>query len=298
MTEDGYGSRLVADNVSGCEVMYINSAEPGSFKLYVNNYTDSRAGNYSSDTMSVLNIHIYIYDSTGLIAEYIFPAGQAGVVWEVLDISGSQLTPSRRVYSSLAGKTWWLENKGAAARTTWLEVKGLTITPQGEFTYWWDSSAYQRRNIVITETTEGVPDGFKQVTATIYTIDHASFDRDSDKFYIADLDNYLSWSGVLDRYTGQAFEFYQESPSDDVLGEIRDENGVLAIGYQSVSLEDGTSITTITCPIGYDGLVFQVGPMTAEDYARRRTMDFTVSHTMDEFTSNLGDFYYFSYSND
>lgn len=278
--------------------MYINSAEPGSFKLYVNNYTDSRAGNYSSDTMSVLNIHIYIYDSTGLIAEYIFPAGQAGVVWEVLDISGSQLTPSRRVYSSLTGKTWWLENKGAAARTTWLEVKGLTITPQGEFTYWWDSSAYQRRNIVITETTEGVPDGFKQVTATAYGIDYAIFDRDSDKFYIADLDNYLSWSGVLDRYTGQAFEFYQESPSDDVLGEIRDENGVLAIGYQSVSLEDGTSITTITCPIGYDGLVFQVGPMTAEDYARRRTTDFTVSHTMDEFTSNLGDFYYFSYSND
>ena len=301
VTEDGHGNHLVADNTSGCEVMYINTAESGSYKLYVNNYTDSQAGNYISGTMAVLNIHIYIYDSTGLIAEYIFPVEQAGVVWEVLDISGSQLTPSQRVYSSLAGKTWWLENKESSARVSWLEEKGLTITPQGEFTYWWDSSAYVTKSITISETTEGVIDGFKQVTARLYTNGMVYFDRANDKFYIAEIDGYLGWIGVLDRYTGQAYEFYQESIGDDIIGEIRDENGVLAIGYESRDLEDGTSILVITCPVGYDSIVFQVGPHTAEDaaqYSAMNPMDFMTSHTMDEFTSNLSDFYYFSYTNE
>ncbi|MCH5275615.1 MAG: zinc-ribbon domain-containing protein [Lachnospiraceae bacterium] len=111
ITDDGYGNRLVADNASGCEVMYVNTAVLGNYKLYVNNYTESEAGNYSSAQLSDLNIHIYIYDSTGLIGEYSFPAGEIGVVWEVADLNGSQVTPSQRVYVSLEGKSWWTENK-------------------------------------------------------------------------------------------------------------------------------------------------------------------------------------------
>ena len=111
ITEDGYGNSLVADNAAGCEVMYVNTAVSGSYKLYVNNYTESEAGNYSSSQLSNLNIHIYIYDSNGLIAEYSFPAGQIGVVWEVADLNGGQVTPSQRVYVSLEGKSWWTESK-------------------------------------------------------------------------------------------------------------------------------------------------------------------------------------------
>lgn len=108
---DDYGNLLLADNKAGCEVMYINTAEAGSYKLYVNNYTDSISGNYSSHNLSNLNIHIYIYDSNGFVAEYTFPIGEVGVVWEVVEINGSQVTPSNRVYSSVEGKSWWTENK-------------------------------------------------------------------------------------------------------------------------------------------------------------------------------------------
>lgn len=110
---DRYGNRLVTDNDAVCEVMYVNTAAPGDYKLYVNNYTESEAGNYSSGKFSVMNTHIYIYDSTGLIAEYSFPEKQTGVVWEVAEINGSQVTPSQRVYSSLERKSWWTADKRA-----------------------------------------------------------------------------------------------------------------------------------------------------------------------------------------
>lgn len=109
--DDGCGNYLVADNSSGCEVIYVNTAQEGGYKVYVSDYTDSQTGNYDADTLSRINIHIYIYDSSGLAAEYTFPAGQAGVVWEVAEISGSRITPSQRVYSRMEGKDWWLEKK-------------------------------------------------------------------------------------------------------------------------------------------------------------------------------------------
>ena len=110
---DGHGNRLVSDNSAYCEAMYINTAEAGSYKLYVNNYTDSLAGNYGSSVLSELEIHIYIYDSNGFVAEYTFPAGRSGVVWEVVEISGTKLTASGRVYEQVDGKTWWVTNKEA-----------------------------------------------------------------------------------------------------------------------------------------------------------------------------------------
>lgn len=109
--EDGHGNRLVADNAAGCEVMYLNAAEQGSYKLYVNDYSDSVNGNYSADVLGRIHIRIYIYDANGLVAEYTCPAGQSGVVWEALEISGKQLMPGSRIYSKLDGKSWWVENK-------------------------------------------------------------------------------------------------------------------------------------------------------------------------------------------
>lgn len=109
--DDGYGNRLLSDNSAGCEVMYVNTAQDGSYKVYVNDYTDSQAGNYTVSTLANINIHIYIYDSNGFVAEYTFPVGQTGVVWEVAEISGRQITPSQRVYSRMEGKSWWLESK-------------------------------------------------------------------------------------------------------------------------------------------------------------------------------------------
>lgn len=104
---DGKGNYIVADNHAGCEAAYINTAEQGTFKLYVNDFTDSEAGNYTAGTFPVINVHIYIYNSDGFVAEYAVPAGQNGVLWEVAEISGNRITPSQRVYTQLDGKLWW-----------------------------------------------------------------------------------------------------------------------------------------------------------------------------------------------
>lgn len=108
---DGHGNILVSDNGSRCEAMFINSGEQGSYKLYVNDYTDSVAGNYASDTLYRLNVHVYIYNSNGFVAEYSLPLDQAGVVWEVAEINGRNATPAQRVYSEISGEGWWTENK-------------------------------------------------------------------------------------------------------------------------------------------------------------------------------------------
>ena len=108
---DGHGNILVSDNKSRCEIMFINSGEPGSYKLYVNDYTNSVAGNYVSDALYRLNVHVYIYNSNGLVADYTLPLGQTGVVWEVAEINGQTVTPAQRVYSEIGGKSWWTENK-------------------------------------------------------------------------------------------------------------------------------------------------------------------------------------------
>lgn len=110
---DSYGNRLVADNTACCEVMYVNTGELGNYKLYVNNYTESEAENYSSDQLGGLHAHINIYDSTGLLEEFSFPAGESGVVWEVADLNGSRIMPAQRVYRNLAGKKWWTQDKRA-----------------------------------------------------------------------------------------------------------------------------------------------------------------------------------------
>lgn len=110
---DAYGNRLVSDNSAYCEVMYVNTAEMGSYKLFVNNYTDSLAGNYSSTALANINIYVYIYDCNGFVTAYTFPLNQSGVVWEVVEINGTNLTPVHRVYEQVAGKQWWVESKEA-----------------------------------------------------------------------------------------------------------------------------------------------------------------------------------------
>lgn len=108
---DENGNYLVSDNSAGCEVIYVNTAQEGSYKVYVSDYTNSQSEYYNADMLGSIHIHIYIYDNNGLAAEYTFPVGQVGVIWEVAEISGSQITPSQRVYQDMEGKNWWLEKK-------------------------------------------------------------------------------------------------------------------------------------------------------------------------------------------
>ncbi len=133
--EDGHGNVLVSDNKSRCEAMYVNSGEPGSYKLYVNNYTDSLAGNYASDALGRINVHIYIYNSSGFVAEYTVPLDQTGVVWEVLELNGDTLTPAQRIYSEVSGKAWWTEDKdkNKKARKAFYDVLINGVEPEGDY---------------------------------------------------------------------------------------------------------------------------------------------------------------------
>lgn len=110
---DAHGNMLVADNSSGYEMMLLETGTQGIYKVYVNDYTDSLAGKYDSDALRRLNVHIYIYDSDGLAAAYTPPVGQNGVVWEVAEISGRNVTPSQRLYTNISGKDWWTADKEA-----------------------------------------------------------------------------------------------------------------------------------------------------------------------------------------
>ena len=144
---DDYGNYLVADNSSGCEVMYLNTAEAGSYKLYVNSYTDIMSGNYSSNNLSGLNIHIYIYDSNGFITEYTFPIDQTGVVWEVVEINGTQIVPENRVYNSVEGKSWWTTPKGIALEgnlVAALGENGHLISLLTSMVHWYISDTYEK----------------------------------------------------------------------------------------------------------------------------------------------------------
>lgn len=322
VTEDGHGNRLVADNTSGCEVMYINTAESGSYKLYVNNYTDSQAGNYISGTMAVLNIHIYIYDSTGLIAEYIFPVEQVGVVWEVLDISGSQLTPSQRVYSSLAGKTWWLENKWSWTQTSgsWFEDMGLTITPQGDFSYaskvWYSANGSEYIlgyydaliNIAITETTNGVADGYKEVRL------EQTLDRSNCSEYAQEYGTVSTWNKilVLDRYTGNLFEFENwdedvgtmevgETSASEKFRTFTNGNGTYTVTINFQRRNENYIVydtVTVTCPADYDGLVFAIFDCDYDVLGKGAKLNFEENfYTIDNILDIWDEKYYFSYTN-
>ena len=116
LMENGLGDRLVADNDRDCEVMIMHS--DGDYSLYVNNYTDSQAGNYESETLSNANARLFLYDEDGFVSAYTIPAGQRGVIWEAAQISGGTVTGGGRVYAELTGGKWWLEDKIAEPSVT------------------------------------------------------------------------------------------------------------------------------------------------------------------------------------
>jgi hypothetical protein len=110
---DSHGNYIQSDNSAVCEVAYIDGTNTGDYKIYVNNYTDTQAGNLSSDILGSANAHVYIYANNVLVADYAVPIGTNGVVWEVVDISGTTYQPCQRVYSDVSGKKCWNKDKTA-----------------------------------------------------------------------------------------------------------------------------------------------------------------------------------------
>lgn len=108
---DDYGNYILSDNQSGYEVAYIDTSVNGDYRIYVNDYTDSQAGEYDSTRMSETNARVFLFDHTGLQVAYALPAREKGVVWEVAEVNGSDVTENGNVYTEMEGKRWWLVDK-------------------------------------------------------------------------------------------------------------------------------------------------------------------------------------------
>ncbi len=110
-SSDSNGNRLISDNVSGCEVVYINTGDGGGYQLYVDNATDSEEGNYDTDTLSRSKPHIDIYGSQGLVMQLECPRDQVGVAWEAASLEGGQVTSRGTLHGSQGETGWWMDSK-------------------------------------------------------------------------------------------------------------------------------------------------------------------------------------------
>lgn len=191
----------------------------------------------------------------------------------------------------------------------WVEEHGLVITPQGDFsfttmTYDTNDKAVSlievKGTAAITETTDGVEDGYKNVSV-VFTTDVSG---------INEVGAYGEWHwlSAFDRYTGTSFEFDAEQTQTEA-GETTGVDGFATVvnGEESynvaISLETVnnypiiTNTLTVTCPVDYDGVVFQIGYNDAE-LMESDTIDYAARlYTIDELPYYGDGYYYFSLTN-
>lgn len=195
---------------------------------------------------------------------------------------------------------------------TWFEEQGLTITPQGDFTYLTGAiningekvGAYEvKANAVITETTDGVEPGYKKVSI-VCTNDIGGYVN------VPNAIGYYIWRTAFDRYTGIAFEFDSSTSYTD-FGETSQKEGFITIVNGDESYDVSIAFewtnnnpimigtTTVTCPVDYDGVVFQVGYSDAKLVDENSQIDYRARlYTLDELPFYGDNYYYFSYTNE
>lgn len=190
----------------------------------------------------------------------------------------------------------------------WFEEQGLVITPQGNFTF--TTMAYDdsrndvdtfevKADAVITETTDGVEDGYKEVTM-VCNMDFSASDEWGQ----------WSWIAAFDRYTGTVFAFdsstqhtgYGEASSREGFVTIvnGDDSYEVSVSYGGVNnYPNIASTATVICPIDYDGVAFQTGYWDGELAAIYGAIDLAARlYTLDELPAYGDGYYYFSYSNE
>ncbi|WP_024865264.1 hypothetical protein [Butyrivibrio sp. FCS014] len=136
--EDSFGNHLVWDNADGCELAVVNLSAQGGYRTYVSNYTDISSGAYGSRDLCESNpaIHVYYDDGSCEVCE--LNDNRYGVLWEAAELSKSGAAPGNRFYSSVSGKSWWLENKsinGGSENTRYksgMQIKGRL---ESDFSY-------------------------------------------------------------------------------------------------------------------------------------------------------------------
>lgn len=173
---------------------------------------------------------------------------------------------------------------------SWLEEHGVTITPQGDCSvklYGYDSypedyvdDFMADVNVSISETTEGVDEGLKKVTA-VYTLDISN-----------EPSNGVLWGyGTFDRDTGVYFRGGSKTKEAVKIG---DEYFDVWTETDTVNEHPIYYITrTLTCPADYDGAVFLFGYRSNEMSEKNSQIDYTVRlYTVDELPFVIEDSLY------
>ena len=174
----------------------------------------------------------------------------------------------------------------------WLEEHEIAITPQGDCTvtlYSYDSYEEDHVddfladvNVTITETTEGVEEGLKKVTAS-YVLDVSN-----------DPGNGVMWhNSVFDRYTGNYFRGGSKTKEAIKMGDVYYD---VRTAGDSVNEYPIFYITrTLICPVDYDGAVFKFGYTSPELSEQSGKIDFEARvYKVDELPYNGDDYLYFT----
>ena len=178
----------------------------------------------------------------------------------------------------------------------WLEEHEIAITPQGDCTvtlYSYDSYEEDHVddfladvNVTITETTEGVEEGLKKVTAS-YVLDVSN-----------DPGNGVMWhNSVFDRYTGNYFRGGSKTKEAIKMGDVYYD---VRTAGDSVNEYPIFYITrTLICPVDYDGAVFKFGYTSPELSEQSGKIDFEARvYKVDELPYNGDDYLYFTLTDD
>ena len=174
----------------------------------------------------------------------------------------------------------------------WLEEHEIAITPQGDCTvtlYSYDSYEEDHVddfladvNVTITETTEGVEEGLKKVTAS-YVLDVSN-----------DPGNGVMWhNSVFDRYTGNYFRGGSKTKEAIKMGDVYYD---VRTAGDSVNEYPIFYITrTLICPVDYGGAVFKFGYTSPELSEQSGKIDFEARvYKVDELPYNGDDYLYFT----
>lgn len=191
----------------------------------------------------------------------------------------------------------------------WSAKQGITVTPQGDCQV--EMGAYDATsgtikddftanvNVHISESTENVADGYKKVSA-VFVIDASNCSGDGILF----------WCSAFDRYTGTSFEFDSavnqqldgEHTSQDGFVTIRNGDETYDVSVEFMTEGEGTLITktvVITCPVDYDGVMFQLGKDSLEQMTKNAEIDYAARlYTIDELPYYGGNYQYFTMTDD
>lgn len=191
----------------------------------------------------------------------------------------------------------------------WSAKQGITVTPQGDCLV--EMGGYNTStgeitgnfmadvNVEISESTVDVTDGYKKVSA-VFTIDASNCSGDGVLF----------WCSAFDRYTGTSFEFDSavntqldgEHTAQDGFVPIQNGDETYDVSVEFMTEGEGTLITktiAVTCPVDYEGVMFQLGKDSLEQMTKNAEIDYAARlYTINELPYYGEAYRYFTITND